>query len=91
MIEHAAVPDLKTALDEGRATLIDVREFFEFQAGHVPGAIHMPMHTIPVRMDEIPSSGEVYVICEGVRAINVHGGMGSWRMAGFPTEQAVTA
>jgi rhodanese-related sulfurtransferase len=106
MIEHAAVPDLKTALDEGRATLIDVREFFEFQAGHVPGAMHMPMHTIPVRMDEIPSSGEVYVICEsgsrswqvaaflqqrGVRAINVHGGMGSWRMAGFPTEQAVTA
>ena len=106
MIEHAAVPDLKAALDEGRATLIDVREFFEFQAGHVPGAIHMPMHTIPVRLDEIPSGGDVYVICEsgsrswqvaaflqqrGVRVINVHGGMGSWRMAGFPMQQAVTA
>ena len=107
MIEHATVPELQTALDEGTATVIDVREHFEYSAGHVPGAIHLPMHTIPVRTDEVPTTGDVYVICEsgarswqvaaflqqrGIRVINVHGGMGGWRMAGFPIERpAVTA
>lgn len=106
MIEHASVADLKAAMESGTATVIDVREFFEYQSGHVPGAIHIPMHTIPVRMDEIPATGDVYVICEsgsrswqvaaflqqrGVRVINVHGGTGTWRMAGLPLETAVTA
>lgn len=106
MIEHAGVSDLKAAMDRGEATVIDVREFFEYQSGHVPGAIHIPMHTIPVRTDEIPTTGKVYVICEsgsrswqvaafllqrGIHVINVHGGTGTWRMAGLPLETAVPA
>ncbi len=106
MIEHATVAELKAAMDAGTATVIDVREFFEYQAGHVPGAVHIPMHTIPVRLDEIPTTGEVYLICEsgnrswqvaaflqqrGVRTVNVQGGTGNWRMAGFPVQTAVTA
>ena len=106
MIEHASVAELKAAIDSGDATVIDVREFFEYQAGHVPGAIHIPMHTIPVRTGEIPAQGKVFVICEsgsrswqvaaflqqrGIQVINVQGGTGTWRMAGLPLETAVPA
>ena len=106
MIEHASIAELKAAIERGPATVIDVREFFEYQSGHVPGAIHIPMHTIPVRVDEIPKTGDVYVICEsgsrswqvaaflqqrGVRVINVQGGTGTWRMAGLPLNTAVAS
>ena len=106
MIEHATVADLKESLDGDRAVVIDVREFHEYQAGHVPGAIHIPMHTIPVRTSEIPRTGEVYVICEsgarswqvaaflhqqGIAVVNVQGGTGTWRMAGFPLQAGAAA
>ena len=34
--------------------LIDVREEDEFAAGHVPGAVNLPMSTIGDRLDELP-------------------------------------
>lgn len=106
MIEHATINEVRTAIDTGTVTVIDVREFHEYQSGHVPGSLHIPMHTIPLRTDEIPADRTVYVICEsgsrswqvaaflqqrGVAVVNVHGGMGMWRQAGFPLEAAVTA
>lgn len=106
MIEHVSAAELKDAIESGTGTVIDVREFYEYAAGHVPGAVHIPMHTIPVRTDEIPTSGPVYVICEsgsrswqvaaflqqhGISVINVNGGTGVWRMAGYPIETAVSA
>ena len=32
--------------------LIDVREEYEYAAGHVPGAVNLPMSTIGARLDE---------------------------------------
>ena len=105
MIEQVSVADLKAAIEAGGRTVIDVREHFEYAAGHVPGAVHIPMHTIPVRTDEIPTTGDVYAICEsgnrswqvaaflaqrGITVKNVHGGTGTWRMAGYPIETAVS-
>jgi phage shock protein E len=34
------------------ATLIDVREPFEFAMGHAPGAVNIPLGSIPARADE---------------------------------------
>ena len=106
MIEHATINDLKTAVVAGTGTVVDVRDFHEYQSGHIPGALHVPMHTIPLRTDEIPTDRTVYAVCEsgsrswqvaaflqqrGVAVVNVHGGMGMWRHAGFPVEAWVTA
>jgi len=81
--------------------LIDVRETHEFEAGHVPGAINLPMSVIGGRLDELPD-GAFDVICEvggrsgrvvqalearGYDATNVDGGTGEWVAAGFPIEQ----
>ena len=106
MIERATVAELQTAMGSGNARVIDVREFAEFQSGHVPGAVHIPMHTVPLRLADIPSDGSVYVICEsgsrswqvaafllqrGITAVDVQGGTGFWRMAGYPLESEVAA
>ena len=52
MIEHATINEVRTAIDTGTVTVIDVREFHEYQSGHVAGSVHIPMHTIPLRTDE---------------------------------------
>ena len=80
--------------------LIDVREDWEFESGHVPGAVNLPMSVIGDRLDELPD-GPFDVICKvggrsgrvvealaarGHDATNVDGGTDEWIAAGFPVE-----
>lgn len=99
-MQTAGITDLKKALDEG-GVVIDVREAYEYEGGHVPGAIHIPMATVPLRVTEFPTQAPAYVICEsgarswqvcaflerqGIAAINVEGGTGAWLAHGLPVE-----
>jgi adenylyltransferase/sulfurtransferase len=52
--------------------LIDVREPYEWSAGHIEGATHIPMNQVPQRLDEIPKDREVVMICRsGGRSAHV--------------------
>jgi len=82
------------------AYVLDVREDDEWEAGHTPGAHHVPMMTIPARMDEVPDEGTVVVLCRhGHRSaqvvgylagrgrgnvVNLDGGIVEWVAAGRP-------
>jgi rhodanese-related sulfurtransferase len=85
------------ALDAG-AVLLDVREDFEWAAGHAPQAVHIPMWQIGDRVDELPTDATIVCICHvgarsaavadalnrgGWTAVNVEGGMEAWEAAGF--------
>ncbi|MEV0296648.1 rhodanese-like domain-containing protein [Nocardia sp. NPDC050710] len=82
---------------DARAILLDVREDGEWELGHAPGAIHIPMVDVPARIDELDYDADLYVICRqggrsievvkylehvGFDAINVSGGMVAWQQAG---------
>ena len=90
-VTAAAVPD--------GGWLLDVREPYEWSAGHAPAARHIPMSQLGSRSAEIPQDEVVYVICRsgnrsayvtdalnraGWRAVNVAGGMQDWAAAGRP-------
>ena len=47
------------------AVVIDVREPNEWAAGHAPGAVHIPLGDLPMRLDDLPDtdSGPVAVVC----------------------------
>ena len=80
--------------------LIDVREEHEYAAGHVPGAVNLPMSTIGSRLDELPAepfdvicqvggrSGRVVeaLAARGYDATNIDGGTAEWIAAGYPVE-----
>ncbi len=79
--------------------VIDVREPDEYVEGHVPGAPLIPLASVPDRLGEVPTTGEVLIICksggrsnnaaeylrtQGIDAINVAGGTMAWVSAGKP-------
>ncbi len=67
-----AIEDYREHFQPGDHTLVDVREPEEWVGGHVPGAVHIPMNTIPDRHAEIPTDMPVVVICaHGVRSMQV--------------------
>ncbi|MET0145529.1 MAG: rhodanese-like domain-containing protein [Ilumatobacteraceae bacterium] len=46
------------------ARVIDVREPDEYEAGHVPGAVLIPLGTVPEHLDAFLGDGPTYVICQ---------------------------
>ena len=89
--------ELEGALAAG-ARLVDVRETDEYEAGHVAGAVHIALGTVPDQVQAFHGEA-VYVICrsgarsmraceflaqQGVQAINVAGGTIGWLSSGRP-------
>lgn len=96
-INEVNVGELAAALATG-ARLVDVRETDEYEAGHVAGAVHIPLGTVPEQVQAFHGDA-VHVICrsggrsmraceflaqQGVKAINVAGGTLDWLSSGRP-------
>jgi rhodanese-related sulfurtransferase/DNA-binding transcriptional ArsR family regulator len=57
--------DLESALYAGEAVLIDVRPSIEFQAGHIVGALSVPIGELPQRLDTLPKDKTIVAYCRG--------------------------
>lgn len=102
MIDQITVPNLKHLWDTAAPRVIDVREQWEFDQGHLPGAELIPMASVPGRIDAFRSDDEpVYVVCRsgnrsgqvvtylaqnGIHAVNVAGGTADWQAHNFPID-----
>src|SRR3954447_5114383 len=104
-MSDAAPQNLEVSLDtfaeaygEG-ATVLDVRRPDEYQAGHVAGAVLIPLDELAARPHEIPRAEPLYVICAvggrsltaagalvqaGYPAVSVAGGTRAWIEQGRP-------
>jgi rhodanese-related sulfurtransferase len=88
------------AVSAGTAVLIDVREAWESEQQHIPGALLIPLAEVAGRLDEIPDDRDVFVHCRlggrsakavdflrehgRPRTMNVVGGIEAWEEAGLP-------
>ncbi len=88
----------KTMIDAG-GLMIDVREPDEWQAGHAPGALLLPMGHLRARRAELANDRRLVVVCRsggrsaavtaslrawGYDAFNLAGGMSAWAATGLP-------
>ncbi len=84
-------------------TVLDVRSRAEWEAGHVPGAEHVPLGSLPGRLDSLPSGRPLVVHCQGggrstiaasllaaggvKNVVNLAGGFSEWSASGHPVER----
>lgn len=93
--------EINRRMSEDGMVLIDVREDYEWEAGHVPGSRHVQLMQITEEAATLPKEEPLAFIClSGVRsgmvatsfrragyeAYNVSGGFAAWFEAGLPTE-----
>jgi rhodanese-related sulfurtransferase len=59
----------KDAVAASGALVIDVRQPDEYDAGHIPGAVNIPLRELAANVDKIPTDTQVFVYCaSGFRA-----------------------
>jgi rhodanese-related sulfurtransferase len=78
---------------------LDVREPYEWEAGHIDGSLHMPMSDIQSRFRELDKATPIVVVCQvgqrsalvseflatkGYDAQNLEGGLEAWASRGYP-------
>ena len=64
-LEPVPAADLLERARRGLVTVLDVRPPEEFAAGHVPGAVNIPVHELETRLSELPRRKEVVAYCRG--------------------------
>ena len=45
--------------------ILDVRTTQEFQSGHAPGSVNIPLNELTFRLEELNSGLEIYACCAG--------------------------
>lgn len=96
-IPEISVAELNSLMAQG-CTVVDVRETDEYLAGHVPGAISVPLSVLTQNIDAFADGAASYVICQaggrsmraceylegfGKQVINIAGGTGAWIASGY--------
>jgi rhodanese-related sulfurtransferase len=64
-LEPVTLPELRRLMRRGEITVIDVRPAGEFERGHLPGALSIPVAELKRRMREIPKGRDVIAYCRG--------------------------
>lgn len=74
-MEQLSVQGLADWLADQQRTapiLLDVREPWEHELGHISGTLLMPMHTVPLRFNELQPEQPIVCICHhGGRSMQV--------------------
>lgn len=64
-MEPVPARELLARVRDGLVTVLDVRPPEEFAAGHVPGAVNIPIAQLEKRLGELPKRKEIVAYCRG--------------------------
>jgi rhodanese-related sulfurtransferase len=95
MIPQVSVEELKQKMDGGeKPLLLDVREPHEYALADLPGAIKVPLQTLPKNLEKVPKDRDLVVYCRSGgrsanavqflrqvgfdKAVNLAGGINAW-------------
>ena len=99
--EQQIEPKHAAELIEGGAPAIDVRDSYEYEAGHIRGARNVPFDRLSAETAGVAAGGSVVFYCRtgdrsstaaaafaeaGIDAHNIAGGLEAWTQEGLPLE-----
>lgn len=64
--------ELLAGLSSGQVALLDVRPEEEFEAGHLPEAINIPLEQLESMLDKLPADREIVAYCRGPYCVMSH-------------------
>jgi rhodanese-related sulfurtransferase len=57
--------ELEQLLERGEIYLIDVRPPLEYEHGHLPGAVSLPVEALPAQLGSLPRDRQIVAYCRG--------------------------
>jgi rhodanese-related sulfurtransferase/DNA-binding HxlR family transcriptional regulator len=70
--EQLTRDELLARIKTGSAVLVDVRPAEEWAAGHIPGALSVPLDELENRLAELPDGTEIVAYCRGTNCVLAH-------------------
>jgi rhodanese-related sulfurtransferase len=71
-VEQVPREELLRRVETGGVVVLDVRPALEYAAGHLPGAVSMPLPDLAARLAEIPADADVVAYCRGAYCVLAH-------------------
>ncbi len=75
--------DLLVCAEAGTVTVLDVRPRHEYTAGHIPGALSIPVGELGDRLSELAPDREIVVYCRGAYCVLAYEAVGILRQSGL--------
>jgi ArsR family transcriptional regulator len=82
-LEPVSRKELLRRMRDELVTLIDTRPPEEFNAGHLPGALNLPLSTLRRRLRELPRDREIVAYCRGQYCVLSYEAVAELRRRGF--------
>lgn len=82
-LEPIPARELLERVREGLVTVLDVRPAEEYQAGHIPGAINVPLTELEQQLDNIDTAHDVVAYCRGPHCVLAFDAVAKLRKKGF--------
>jgi rhodanese-related sulfurtransferase/DNA-binding HxlR family transcriptional regulator len=81
-VEAMSRDELRKRLRRNDVVLVDVRPAEEFDAGHIAGALSIPLEELEDRLAELPGDSEIVAYCRGEFCAYAHEAVRALRAAG---------
>jgi rhodanese-related sulfurtransferase/biotin operon repressor len=86
--EAVTTEALLRRIRDGAAVVLDVRPAPEYAAGHLPGAVHIPVEELADRLSELPTDREVIAYCRGHYCVLAHDAVRLLNQRGYRASRA---
>lgn len=86
-LEGVASDELVRRVKSGAVTVLDVRPASEYRAGHIPGAISIPVGELAARLKELPKHRTIVAYCRGPYCVMAGDAVALLRKRGYTAER----
>jgi rhodanese-related sulfurtransferase len=86
-VEAISREELVKRLRGNKVVLVDVRPAEEFDAGHIRGAVSIPLDELDERLAELPADSEIVAYCRGTLCAYAHEAVRRLRAEGRPARR----